>query len=245
MKNLHKILSLILALSTSCEVAPVAHNVRPTWETLGSHNSVAVHYNEPYYITVEFVVFAEHEAMYPVTVQAFKDAATQWANCLPVHVRCYTEDPNLFIPMFGPMVFHDRDSIIKVYVTDMGSPELGHMSPNIIGLWDSPNKKLFLHGEHLENNYNLAYSTALHELGHAFGIPHIVGAETPIRPFTGWIVLPPGSKDRAESMVMFPARVAGETQDALSPLEISIAEHYIRHGMTNINRVGLCEYEEF
>jgi len=99
----------------------------------------------------------------------------------------------------------------------------------LLGLWEPNNNRMLLDADTLEADPDLAYSVCLHELGHMFGVPHVVGY-TQSAP-TGFLVLEEGID--ARSYVMYPHNVKDQKQDKLSPVEITMAQQYILYYMTH------------
>jgi hypothetical protein len=99
----------------------------------------------------------------------------------------------------------------------------------LLGIWNPFAKSVIIDADLLENDAELAYSVALHELGHMFGLPHLVDIYTPAT--SGWIIVPDGQE--AKSYVMYPTYLMDQKQNQLSALEIGIAKHHLLYWWTN------------
>lgn len=186
--------------------------------------------DDKFYVSMEVVFHASQAAQYPVTSAALQNALAIWATSLPVRLTVYIEDPSPPMPFFpfGAPSFLGRWNIVEILLDDLQSPPY-NMRQGILGVWLAAERRIVLDADFLETDPAVAYSVALHELGHMFGLPHLVGWNTPAP--SGWIVLPP-DKD-AESYVMYPSRIANKSQDVLSQVEIDVAKHYLLHMLTS------------
>jgi hypothetical protein len=93
----------------------------------------------------------------------------------------------------------------------------------LLGLWNNRQSKILLDADTLENNPRRAFSTALHELGHMLGVPHIINYNEIGR--TGYIVLSPGVD--ATNHVMYPWVFKDNYQEILSQVEIDRAKQHL------------------
>jgi hypothetical protein len=176
--------------------------------------------NSDFLVQVEFVVFADEIKAHPTVFEKFQEAAAHWASVLPIHVETFVDDPS------GPFWFMSPNyNAIEVHITDIQAAEYG-ASPYAIGLWDPDHNRLLLDADSLETNSAYIMSTALHEMGHMFGLPHFINKTDKARP--GYILV-----DGAEKYVMYPMIVLSEKQEQLSELEIDLASHYVKYVFTN------------
>lgn len=177
-----------------------------------------------FYVVVEFVVFKQEIEKYPVSWQNFQKAVNEWALHVPIKIALYIEDPDNFHPLFGPMTYRHRYNIITVHLDDLQAPVYGYQ-PGILGIWDSEELRVLLDAESLEKNPAQAYVTALHEVGHMLGVPHIINDKQ--SGHTGIVMLP--EELNAREYIMYP--FAGpENQDSkLSELEIRFAVDNVKN----------------
>lgn len=215
-----KIFMFLLLLVTAC-CSPVNHE-----EAIS------------YKVALELVVHEEHSLKYPTVTKALNSAVQEWEQHIPIAPTILTEpkkDSSTFLSIFGLPSFLNRPGIIQVLIDDLQGP--GYDLPqNIIGLWQPQHNppRLLFDGDYLESSPDIAYSTALHELGHVFGVPHIVNKLDGT--ISGFVVL----EDSAEEFVMYPANVPGKGQNKLSEIEINIARHYVLFELTRPRKSSDC-----
>ena len=174
-----------------------------------------------FYVNIELIVFREEIDQYPTTWESVRKAIAEWSSHVPVRFTIYSE---------GSIVFSDRPGVIKLHLTDLqvryGFPE------RLLGLWLAREDTVLLDADSLEQVPERAYSVALHELGHLFGVSHVVGElELGI---TGYIVLPVGMDPT--NYVMYPRSVQGKQQKTLSDVEIRLARHNLIYYWTRPGR---------
>lgn len=189
----------------------------------------SVPFDNKLYVSMEVVFHAHQAAEYPVTSDALQNALATWADVLPVRLTVYVEDPSpptFFLP-FGRPSFLNRWNIIEILMDDLQAPPF-NMRSGILGIWQPNEFRIILDADTLETDVAMAYSVALHELGHMFGLPHLVGWNEPAP--SGWIVLPDGQD--ASEYLMYPSR-GNKSQDCLSQLEIDVAKHHLLHTLTS------------
>lgn len=172
---------------------------------------------DSFYVSFEVSTYESQRDAYPVTAAAFQDAMREWSKHVPVRWA--------HIPGESPLA--TRHGVIEVHFADIQAPPY-NLHPSLLGLWDDDNMRLLLDADSLEENPEKAYSVAMHEIGHVFGLPHIVGFSE--LGHTGWIVLEPGVD--ATNYVMYFKAVVDRPQKELSSLEIKLARHHIVHRWT-------------
>ncbi len=204
----------------------------------GANNSISE--GDKFYVAVEVVLHAEQAAKYPVTHEALQMALDEWAKHLPIRLTVYIEDSTPPVPMqpfmwFGTPDYINRYGVVEILMDDIqGAPY--NRSLGILGLWLPDAKQILLDADTLEANPDMAYSVTLHELGHMFGLPHLVGFTEPA--YTGTLVVP--IAEDAESYVMYPTNIPGKLQQTLSQLEIDLARHYVLHSWSNGLKIADC-----
>lgn len=182
--------------------------------------------NTDFKVNIEVMLYACQTDKQPVLTAALIRAIQEWSKYIPISVKIYKEDPSVFSPFtMGPMVYHNRPCIVQVIMTDMQLPTFNYPE-DVVGLWDSSNNQLLLDSDKLEVDSEAAYAVCLHELGHMFGVPHVIGKDE--IGLTGYIVVP----EAAQQYVMYP-NYAGKDQNVLSPIEIKLAAAYVVNYMTS------------
>lgn len=189
----------------------------------------SVNTNDTFKVSIEIVMYSNQMALNPITTEAVKKAIAEWTKQLPINVTVYTETPGVAPhPFFGvPPAYHDRPGIIQILFVDMNMPPYNYPQ-GIVGLWQ-PYLDTILLDDRLESEPHIAFSVALHELGHFFGLPHVVSEED--SGLTGYIMVP---KDvDAKNFVMSPEIHDDKKQDVLSSIEISLAREHVLHFLTD------------
>lgn len=211
------------------------YDLKPATETKVLSTS-----SDKFYVMIEVVAYAKQIAQYPDTWLQVQAAMSEWESKVPVKFTVYIEDPSI-INQFGfpVQIFHDRPCIQNILLTNIQSPELGSMQEGIVGLWDPKENRLLLDGDTVESIPNVAFSVALHEIGHMLGVPHIVNLKD--RGLSGMIGLPDDID--ATKNVMYPQIVDGADQRKLSELEITLARNFLLNSWTNPDKriIEKCE----
>lgn len=155
-----------------------------------------------YKIRLEFYIAQEDVDEYPDLVQSFGWALEQWSEVLPIEALVFFDD-----------IILSRPSVVTV---DFSNAE----SDNILGVWfDKPNRIIFF-TKHLIGHNQLTNAVCLHELGHLFGLPHILYPLDARAP-AGSIIA-----DNAETYFMFP-QLDDDAPTKISALEQKIALNYV------------------
>lgn len=187
--------------------------------------------SDEYQVRISFLIYAEEANKYPVTYKAFLSAISEWACHLPIDFTLVV-DTELAKTSDGKLIKYPR--LCEIHIGDI--TELIGAPPSYLGVWFNTNKTLYLDSKDLESNSILAYNVALHELGHLFGLPHIVGREDIL--FNRYILtgdlLVDGS---AINWIMFPFDVGGNSMKiGLTEIEKKIAKNYL---LNIIGTVGI------
>jgi len=181
---------------------------------------------DKFYVNIDLAVLKSEIETYPFTWIQAQAALSQWAQRVPVRFMIYVEnDTTPRLPFLGSPDKIKFPGVIRLRLMDLS--ELG-LKEGLLGLWDSKRERILLDADLLETDEDLAYSVMLHELGHLFGVPHVVGFYE--SGSTGFLVLP--LEENAREYVMYPRSVANQSQSVLSDLEVMIARHHLIHYWT-------------
>jgi len=177
-----------------------------------------------YRINLNMISYEKYAEQYPNIHAAVNRAINEWEKRVPIDFSVIMEPKD---PKFGVSGFYSFLSPIKIIATDVHDPAIGFESiPTMVGLWDAENGRLLL-DDSLEEDPDVAYAVALHELGHLLGLPHIVSPDEFLT-YNGQIVV----EENAEDYVMFP-RLVEDAPVELSELEIKMATEYVTHHLTS------------
>ena len=176
---------------------------------------------DTFYVNFEIIVFQHEIDQYPVAWENLQKAINEWSSHLPIRwIIFHEDDSNAFSIL-------DRVGAIEIRLADIQDVPY-NLSDNLIGLWQPHRGRILLDADALEINPERAYSVALHELGHMFGVPHIIGFSE--MGHTGFVVLPEGHD--ATNYVMYPRAVQEHPQKELSPIEIKLARQNLLYHWT-------------
>lgn len=178
-----------------------------------------------YWVRMDFVLFRSEVVKYPEAAEAFLKAALKWSEHVPIEVHVSFENEGMFpwLPLGGmpPSLAPD---VIKVHFK-----QLDYMSiEDMMGGWESTSRTILIDAPDIDDPDQL-YQTALHEIGHALGLPHIVSIGDSMG-VTGDISV----RDNANEYVMYPGLSEKNVKSKLSDLEIGIAEQYVLDHLVHI-----------
>lgn len=170
------------------------------------------------FISVEFSIQIEDFRRHTFFVNSFTAAVAEWAKHLPIRTTFYFDG---ILPVVGKMPLAEPD---RLYVINVGFVDLQSGGYNydkkIVGIWEPWRRNILFDVDYFQQNPTELYSVALHELGHLFGLPHIVNKFE--LGYTGYLVLQEGD---ARDYVMYPAAFDDREQNKLSDIEIEFARH--------------------
>jgi len=183
--------------------------------------------NDMFYLRMEFLIYADQAYLWPNTTVGFGKAIDEWVSHLPLQADLLIEPPAgpVMLPQqypFNSVSFVNRPGIIKIIIDDIQGPPYD-FPDSVLGVWQPSSRTIYLDGDSLEYNSSRAFSVALHELGHMFGLPHVFGYND--LPPSRSIVLPEGVD--AKAYVMYPTSAEDKRQDRLSQLEINLARSFV------------------
>ena len=187
----------------------------------------SVQTNEQFKVSVEIVLYSKQTAVNPVTTEAIEKALAEWSRHLPVVITVYREDTFSNNPFIAPVEWHTRPGVIQILIVNINDPPYNYPE-GTVGLWQASQGTILL-DDCLEARPEIAYSVVLHELGHFFGVPHIVNEND--SGLTGYIMVP--NEVDSEEYVMSPAIHPAKPQNVLSPIEIAVARNHLVTVMTN------------
>ena len=176
---------------------------------------------DKFYVNVELTVFQDEIDLYPETWKQLQKALSEWSGQIPVRWIVLTEDSSLALSVYG------RLDAIEIHLADLQGDGYG-FPEGLLGLWESNSGSVLIDADYLENNADQAYSVSLHEIGHMFGVPHIIGFDE--LGYTGYVVLPEGYD--ATNFVMYPRATSKNPQKTLSWIEIELARNNLLHHWT-------------
>jgi len=195
-------------------------------QELGQSNCLITQQRDPeildnVYVSVEFALDIKDFKRHTYFVNAFNAAVAEWAKHIPIRTTFYFDGLTIpFIPMPTSM---NRLNVISIVFADLQDKPYNY-EEKIIGMWSPGRRSILFDVDYFQKNPEEIYSVALHELGHLFGLPHIVNRNEP--GYTGYLVLANGD---ATDYVMYPAAFTNKPQDQLSELEIQYARHQVMY----------------
>jgi hypothetical protein len=173
------------------------------------------------YVSVEFAIDIQDFKQHPYFVNAFNAAVAEWSKHIPIRTTFYFD--GLIVPFFPVGSPADRMNVIRIKFADLQAKPYNY-EKGIIGMWAPGRRSILFDLDFFQKNPARMYSVALHELGHLFGLPHIVNRDE--LGYTGYLVLASGD---ATNYVMYPTSFDDKPQDQLSELEISYARHQVMY----------------
>lgn len=178
-------------------------------------------------VYIEFSLYLSQVQMYPNTAAAFVKAVNLWAEKIPIMPQIYIEDN---ISAFTPEPrWSTKPRVIQIQIANLSSPEMGSISSRILGMWLQHQNTILLDGDSLEQNNIYATAVALHELGHVFGLQHIVSKQKLSSDiYGGYIVAPQIDPNNAEILyIMNPGLAAITEIPQITELEKKLILEYI------------------
>ncbi len=170
------------------------------------------------YVSVEFVIDFEDFQKHTYFVNVFCAAVSEWAKHLPIRTTFYYEG----VPgLEGGDPQEERSRVITIVFADIHADPYNY-DKSMIGMWQPWQRRIIFDTEYFQANPSELYGVALHELGHMFGVPHIVNKNE--LGFTGYLVLQEGD---ARDYVMYPKSFEDRPQNILSDVEIEFAKHQV------------------
>ena len=164
-----------------------------------------------YKTAIVFYMNSEYVAKYPNITMGFHNAVKEWNKVLPVEI-------------YIKVVNEDVESY-ALHVKDFGDPAKTNIR---LGAYLSTNKLIFIDNdvETLKPKrtppYNhLPTAVIVHELGHYFGLRHVVSRQT-YNKITGDVLLP--SEPQARYSIMYPSLGECTNPGKILPLEIQLAK---------------------
>lgn len=166
-----------------------------------------------YVTNINFRIHPRDVTGNPQLLDAFTRAIAYWASKVPIH-------PNVMI--LSPANKHMNNLIdirFAKLAEDFGYPE------SVMGFFDPASLTIFVDTLY-EDRPDLAYLVFVHEIGHVFGLSHIVDSQFDgLR--TGYIIV-----EDAEKYLMYPSMAETNSHGELSQFEIDLATEYIRKELT-------------
>lgn len=171
--------------------------------------------NYDYYIQINFIFKLEEVTQYPVIFDAFLHAISIWESYLPIEADYFLDAQFPFWINEGNFVHIELKDLAEEYYD------------GLLGLF--VNKKPFkiLIDDLLEEDRLFAVCVAMHELGHFFGLPHVIGREDKVSTKRMGSIIVPGT---AIKYLMFSHKNAENKYVwKPSPVEVAVAANFVRN----------------
>jgi hypothetical protein len=183
-----RLLSLILTGLLLCGCAGQSNNTEVVFISPPAADT-----DQEFSIRIEFVLFTSEIEQYPVVAQAVEEAISAWTVDLPIEAAVFVENKDFtqLFPLLSPL---SRKNVIIVEMVE------NDLDPSRVGAWFEGSNTLTLNVAKISDDLDLARAVAMHEIGHALGVPHVINSFQVDGAATGDIVVPAG----AEKMLMFP-----------------------------------------
>lgn len=181
---------------------------------------------DEYGVNIEFLIYNSEQKKSPVIIDAFMDAIGEWSKHIPIRAMIYFENEPIIPKLLRDSTAY-RSGVIRIIVSDLQKAPY-NADTGVIAFWDSSKGRILFDLDYFQENPAKAYSVALHELGHMFGVPHFINAEED--GYTSYIIVP--STAQAQDYVMYPTSFTDRPQVTLSWMEIKIANDQIWSIMT-------------
>lgn len=212
---------LLAAFGLACASCPSPDDIVDLYEPTVSASSSVNTTPYPFFVNFEIVVFRDQITQYPDIWAGCEHALQEWSTYVPVRWVIFKEEPDKILSMRG------RTRIIELHLDDLQGPGYG-LPDGMIGLWRPHIRHIVLDADFLAGRKDKSYSVMLHEVGHMFGLPHIINFSE--MGHTGTLVTT--ILDDATRYVMYPNAMPGRDQKFLSDFEIDIARHNVIYRWT-------------
>jgi len=168
-----------------------------------------------YRVFIEFLVHAEEANANPVLHTEFLRALDEWRKKIPIFPVIYI-DTQMLRDTENKILLRPGMHVVRYSELD---------NDNKLGMFSRENRMIIFNSKAIKEDAIIGYNTAVHELGHMFGVPHICGQAETGWLSTGDIVL--NTPNNFGPNIMFPFIVNKETRNTISVVEAKIATNYI------------------